>query len=140
MFGYNNYYQPPMPDNLQMYRNQQYQQPMQQPQLQQIPQNQPTQQNGERIWVQGLEGAKAYMIIPGAEAVLWDSEKPYIYIKTADLQGRPNLQILSYNKSEQVDKSPKMPDLSNDFVTKKEFEDFKKQFEIKASEKENDEK
>ena len=58
MFGYNNYYQPPMPDNLQMYRNQQFQQPIQQPQ---ITQNQPTQQNGERIWVQGLEGAKAYM-------------------------------------------------------------------------------
>lgn len=140
MFGYNNYYQPPMPDNLQMYRNQQYQQPIQQPQMAQISQNQPTQQNGERIWVQGLEGAKAYMIIPGAEAVLWDSEKPYIYIKTADLQGRPNLQILSYSKSEQADKSPKVPDLSNDFVTKKEFEDFKKQFEIKAPEKENEEK
>ena len=61
MFGYNNYYQPPMPDNLQMYRNQQFQQSIQQPQ---ITQNQPTQQNGERIWVQGLEGAKAYMIIP----------------------------------------------------------------------------
>ena len=132
MFGYNNYYQPPMPDNLQMYRNQQFQQPIQQSQM---VQNQSTQQNGESIWVQGLEGAKAYMIIPGAEAVLWDSEKPYIYIKTADLQGRPNLQILSYSKSEQADKSSKVPDLSNDFVTKKEFEEFKKQLETKSSEK-----
>lgn len=139
MFGYNNgYYPPPIADNLQMYRNQQYQQPMQ-PQMQQMQQAPNNQPNNERIWVQGLEGAKAYMMIPGAEAVLWDSEKPYIYIKTADLQGRPNLQILSYSKSEQVGNVENQPCLT-DFVTKKEFEEFKNQLENKPTEKGENEK
>lgn len=139
MFGYNNgYYPPPIADNLQMYRNQQYQQPMQ-PQMQQIQQAPNNQPNNERIWVQGLEGAKAYMMIPGAEAVLWDSEKPYIYIKTADLQGRPNLQILSYSKSDQGGNAENQPCLT-DFVTRKEFEEFKNQLESKPTEKGENEK
>lgn len=91
MFRYNNFnYMPPVQDNLQMLRNQQFQQfPP--------PANSQT-SSSERIWVQGLEGAKAYMVLSGSEVVLWDSEKPYIYIKTADFQGRPNLQVLSYAK------------------------------------------
>ena len=37
-------------------------------------QNQPAQQGGSIIWVQGESGAKSYMVAPGNTVQLWDSE------------------------------------------------------------------
>lgn len=59
----NPYYPAPMQDNL-MQMRQQYQ-----------PQQQPTAQNSGVIWVQGEEGAKAYMVAAGNSVLLMDSEK-----------------------------------------------------------------
>lgn len=52
----------------------------------QVPQGQ---QNNSIVWVQGEEGAKAYPIAPGNTVLLMDSESPVIYLKRADLSGRP---------------------------------------------------
>lgn len=52
----------------------------------QVPQGQ---QNNSIVWVQGEEAAKAYPIAPGNTVLLMDSENPVIYIKRADLSGRP---------------------------------------------------
>ena len=62
---------------------------MYRPQTQQIQMPQtvqaPTPQNQQIIWVQGEAGAKSYLVARGETAVLWDSENPYIYIKSADM-------------------------------------------------------
>lgn len=65
-------YQPPM---------QQAQQPMQQPT--------PQQPTNSIIWVQGEEGAKAYMVAPGNSVLLMDSENSSFYIKSSDASGMP---------------------------------------------------
>lgn len=40
-------------------------------------------------WVQGEAAAKAYPVAPGNKILLMDSENPVIYLKSADMNGRP---------------------------------------------------
>ena len=54
------------------------------------------QQNNPIIWIQGIESARAYQIVPNSTVVLFDSEDQSIYIKSADMQGRPSMRILDY--------------------------------------------
>lgn len=54
------------------------------------------QQNNPMIWIQGIEAAKAYQTAPNSTVVLFDSEEQVIYIKSADMQGRPSMRILDY--------------------------------------------
>ena len=56
---------------------------------------QPVQQNG-KIWVQGENGAKSYLVAPNNTVDLWDSEQQTIYIKSADASGMPTMKILDY--------------------------------------------
>ena len=77
----------PVPDQLaQLRQNQMAQQPMQMPPAMQ-PQN-------NMIWVQGEAGAKAYLVANGNTVPLWDSEQPYVYIKTVDAAGVPSMRKL----------------------------------------------
>ena len=62
--------------------------------LQSYPQYQ--QQNNPMIWIQGIEAAKAYQTAPNSTVVLFDSEEQVIYLKSADMQGRPSMRILDY--------------------------------------------
>lgn len=58
--------------------------------------NQIVPQNNGRIWVQGESGAKSYIVAPNQTVELWDSENHTIYLKSADANGIPNIQILDY--------------------------------------------
>ena len=49
------------------------------------------------IWVQGIEGAKAWQLSPNSMAVLLDSEvEGKMYIKVSDNIGMSNLRIFNY--------------------------------------------
>lgn len=130
MYGYgnnNNYgygYQPypNYGDNMAMFRQAQPQQMPQQTQ-------QPTQTN-EIIWVQGEAGAKSYLVARGETAVLWDSENPVIYIKSADMSGMPSMRV--FEISEKVGAggvSQAKPTEAVDYVTRAEFDELKRQFD-----------
>ena len=54
------------------------------------------QQNNPIIWIQGIESAKAFQTAPNSTVVLFDSDEQVIYIKSADMQGRPSMRILDY--------------------------------------------
>lgn len=114
-YGYQSpYYPPPMPDNLMQYR----QQPMQ-------PQP-PAQQSGSGVlWVQGEEGAKAYMVAPGNSVLLMDSEGSRFYLKCTDQSGMPQpLRIFDYTERtaglQSVPAAPQAP--AGDYVTRAEFD------------------
>ncbi|WP_288887444.1 hypothetical protein [uncultured Eubacterium sp.] len=62
--------------------------------------NQVQQQNNNIIYVQGIEGAKSYLVGSNNTVILWDSDNPVIYIKSADATGRPNIKILDYTVRE----------------------------------------
>lgn len=125
MFGYNYGYN--------------YQSPYQSPLTTQMPQPQP-QQNVQTglTWVQGLSGAKSFMVNPGASVLLMDSESDRFYIKSADAAGMPlPLRIFSYteikpNENKIVPESLQTIETidMNNYITRQEFE--KKISELKG--------
>ena len=56
-------------------------------------------------WIQGEDAARSYPVAPGNTIVLIDSEKPIMYMKTADLSGRPQpMQVRYLVSKEDYDK------------------------------------
>lgn len=53
-------------------------------------------QNNSIIWVQGIAGAKSYLVAPNNTVQLWDSEAQTIYLKSADASGMPSMKVLDY--------------------------------------------
>lgn len=101
-YGYPMYSQP-MPDQLaQLRQGMSYQPPMMQ---------QPTAQTAPAtpsiIWVQGEEGAKAYMVAAGNSVLLMDSENSAFYIKSTDASGMPlPLRVFDYKERTTPAKMP----------------------------------
>lgn len=121
------YYQPPMnppmPDQLaqlrQGYPMQPTVAPMQQPATPQTPQSAPI------IWVQGEEGAKAYMVAAGNSVLLMDSENSTFYLKSSDQSGMPlPLRIFDYTERTQTVKAPVQAAQTpgTEYVTRAEFD------------------
>lgn len=95
------------------------QMPMMQQQIQpQMPQ--PVQQATQRNWVQGIAGAKSFLVAPGQTVDLWDSEDTVIYLKSADATGIPSMQILDYTIRSQAGKP--QPLQQDDYVKRKELD------------------
>lgn len=108
-----------MPDQLAQLR-QSYQQP---------------QQSAPIIWVQGEEGAKAYMVAAGNSVLLMDSESSVFYIKSTDASGMPQpLRIFDY--TERGKQAPQKPETVDDkFVTRAEFDALRARFDALTADK-----
>lgn len=117
--NYNQFYQPPLQDNLAQMRNNQY---MQMPQMPQMQQTQNQQSSNGIIWVQGEEGAKAYMVAPGNSVLLMDSENSAFYIKSTDNSGMPMpLRIFDYVERNAKQQTQNIkPNV--EYVTRQEFD------------------
>lgn len=73
-------------------------------------------------WVQGIEGAKAFQLMPSSNVMLLDSENEGIfYIKISDSVGMCQLRTFKY---EEVQNAPSQLDTSN-YITRAEFEQIK---------------
>lgn len=119
-YGYQpGYYGQAMPDQLTQLRQNAYQQPMMGQAAQQ------TQGTPSIIWVQGEEGAKAYMVAAGNSVLLMDSENSAFYIKSTDASGMPlPLRVFDYKERTTAAKTPpqtaQQPGV--EFVTRAEFD------------------
>ncbi len=126
------YYQPyqmgysqPVPDQLTMLRQNQYQQQAMSQMMQQ-PAQQPQQSvSNSIIWVQGEAGAKSYLVAPGSTVMLLDSEGSTFYLKSTDNSGMPMpLRIFDYKERMEAQKlastAPEAPGM--EYVTRQEFE------------------
>ena len=115
-------YYPPnngaMPDALNQYKAPYQPMPMQQPMVQKNP--------GGVIWVQGIAGAKAYLVAPNTTVVLWDTESPTIYIKTADASGIPSMRILDFKERNAPNPTPVNSEVQ--FVTIEQFNELQTKF------------
>ena len=71
-------------------------------------------------WVQGIEGAKAYQMMPSSNTILLDSENDGIfYIKVSDNVGMCNLRTFKY---EEIGEQPKTSPVNLDnYVTRDEL-------------------
>lgn len=74
------------------------------------------------LWVQGIEGAKAYPVGAGNSVLLMDSDNQSMYIKSADQAGVPSLRVFEYKEvTGKKEEAPKV-DMSA-YVTKEELEE-----------------
>lgn len=86
-------------------------------------------QNGIN-WVQGLEGAKAYQLMPNSNVILMDSENDgFFYIKVSDNVGICNLRVFKYEEVADYNK-PAVPIDTSQFVTKTELEEILKGLKV----------
>ena len=105
-------------------------------QLAQLRQNyQQPQQPAPIIWVQGEEGAKAYMVAAGNSVLLMDSENSVFYIKSTDASGMPQpLRVFDY--TERGKQAPQKPETVDDkFVTREEFDALRARFDALTADK-----
>ena len=125
MPGYPVYQQqyPAYQDRLSQLQNQ-YQQTI--PQYQQQPTNQGL------LWVQGVEGAKSYLVAPNTTVLLMDADAQRFYLKSTDGTGIPNLRMFEYSEVTQNASQPVLAtneNLDDKYVTRNEYNDLKKQYE-----------
>lgn len=110
MFG--NYYQPYFPQD----QLAQFKAPYQA--------QQQTQQQSGLIWVQGEAGAKSFLVAPGQNVLLMDSEAPRFYLKSTDNSGMP-LPLRAFEYQEVTGQAAKAEPAAIDpglYVTREEFE------------------
>lgn len=140
-YGYPQYQNGAVPDMLNQYKGQ-YQQSI--PQMQQNIPTQPMQMpipptpqkaTNDIIWVQGEAGAKGFLVAPNNTVVLWDTENPVIYVKSADASGIPSMRVLDFierngNTQNNGENTPKKHECKcgDKFVTKAEFDALKGKF------------
>lgn len=91
----------------------------------------PLQPQNVYAFVNGLEGAKSYIVPANQTVLLMDSEQPVCYMKTANALGQGTLR---YFKLTEVSESDVRTPISlntpqNNFVTKDEFNDLVKRIE-----------
>lgn len=79
------------------------------------------------IWVQGLAGAKSYLVSPNTTVQLWDSERQTIYLKSADASGMPSIKTLDYTVREMPQNAPQSPEPNSniDYATKEDLKALK---------------
>lgn len=131
------YYNPSIPqqDMSNIQTNQQI--PVQQP-IHQMPMQTPTpfmqsQSSGDTmLWVLNENEASSFPVAPNNSVVLWDKNNKTFYIKTANAQGIPSMQI--YDFTERTEKAQNEPTThkctcGDKFVTKEQFEGLKGDFE-----------
>ena len=100
-----------------MGQNPYYNQPMNN---QQFFQQEPTQ---SLIRVNGIEGAKAYQMSANSIVSLFDANDDIMYIKSTDGAGFPSIRTFSFTEVKEQNK----PIQKVDYISREEFEEFKKE-------------
>ena len=102
------------------------------PQMPQVPQMQAQpQQNSGIVWVQGEQAAKSYLVGAGNSVLLMDSDATRFYLKSADASGMPQpLRVFEYK--EVTGQQPQPVGNAEQFVTRKEFDEFRAMIQKEA--------
>ena len=129
MYGYNPYYNQPymgannaVPDTLSQLKLQQ--------------------DTTNMVWVQGEAGAKSYMVAPGNEILLMDSEQSRFYIKSTAANRMPMpLRVFEFKEITNTQQMPvQSPTVdTNKYVTREEFEKVLKKLDALTDKEEEDE-
>lgn len=77
--------------------------------------------NEQLVRVTGLDGAKAYQMHPNSVVALFDGAEDIFYLKSTDGAGFPTIRIFRF---EEVTSTP---NVSQEYITKAEFEKFKEE-------------
>lgn len=86
-------------------------------------QQQPAQMNTNKIYVTGIDDARARQLPPNSDYIFLDNDKPLLYRKTVDATGKMEIKafkISEYTETEAVPASAPAVDVSQ-FVSVEEF-------------------
>lgn len=86
-------------------------------------QNYPQEQAQNLIRVNGIDGAKTYQMPANSTVALFDSNEDIMYIKTTDGAGFPSIRTFSFTEVKEENKPIKQVD----YISRQEFEEFKKE-------------
>lgn len=100
------------------YPAQQYQQPIVNPNQNQV------YNNSSINWVQGESAAKAFPVGAGQSVLLMDSEESVMYIKSTDQSGMP-LPLRVFDYTERQASGHSSPIKNNEYVSRSEFDAFR---------------
>lgn len=75
------------------------------------------------IRVNGIEGAKAYQMSANSIVSLFDANEDIMYIKSTDGAGFPSIRTFSFTEIKEENK----PAQQVDYISREEFEEFKKE-------------
>ena len=87
------------------------------------PQQQPPQMNTNKIYVTGVEDARARQLPPNSDFIFLDNDKPLLYRKTVDATGKMEIKafkISEYTETEAAPAPAPAVDMSQ-FVSVEEF-------------------
>ena len=93
------------------------------PQTPTQPQQQPPQMNTNKIYVTGIDDARARQLPPNSDFIFLDNDKPLLYRKTVDATGKMEIKafkISEYTETESAPASAPAVDMSQ-FVSVEEF-------------------
>jgi hypothetical protein len=134
IMAYNNYYGNPYYQQPNYYGNGAVPDMLNQQkiQYQQMQTPTPMQPTNDMLWVLSEVEAQSYPVAPNNTVILWDKNRPTIYIKSANAQGVPSIRILDF--VERSINAPKTPidesfNIPDNFVTKDEFNALKGKLE-----------
>ena len=122
--AYNNYFPQYYPNQMPMMQQPQ-QMPMQQPQM---PLNSSANFGNGITWVLGENAAKSFPVGAGQTVILMDREEPVMYMKSVDQSGMPlPLRVFDITErtSDKQGNSTAKNTITEDFVSRKEFEEFR---------------
>ena len=80
-------------------------------------------------YVNGVEGAKAYLIPPNSTKLLMDSDGDYFYIKTANPQGQANVKIYKYEEVTQSANKDSAENKTVKYATMEDIEAIREEIE-----------
>ena len=75
------------------------------------------------IRVNGIDGAKTYQMSANSTVALFDSNDDIMYIKSTDGAGFPSIRTFSFTEIKENTKSTQ----NTDYISRQEFEEFKKE-------------
>lgn len=75
------------------------------------------------IRVNGIDGAKAYQMPANSTVALFDSNNDILYVKSTDGAGFPSIRTFSFTETKEEAKQVE----NIDYISRKEFEEFKKE-------------
>lgn len=74
------------------------------------------------IRVNGIDGAKAYQMMPNSTVALFDANNDLMYIKSTDGAGFPAIRTFSFTEVKETQEAQ-----SVEYISREEFENFKKE-------------
>lgn len=83
----------------------------------------PQEQTQNLIRVNGIDGAKTYQMPANSTVALFDCNEDIMYIKTTDGAGFPSIRTFAFTEVKEQNK----PIPQVDYISREEFEEFKKE-------------